>query len=400
MKNLYPRGKDGTLYMKFYFMGELVHRSTQTKDPKLAKLAISKAQKEIYEKHMNTAPKAVSLRFSDAIEEVYKERWVKNNSGLFAYKQAQVILDLLGDILVTEVDTKKVRDVQTSLCSTLKSDTTVNRYMSAFRTVIRHAADSYGFTAPKFTLSKESRGRVRIYTPEEEQLILEWFLKSNTPEMADITRVLLDTGFRLSECLNIGKRNVASKLISEVHFERNTISSWLNKAALARTIPLTTRAYGILKRRGFTPFTLNKSQFNHRWADMREALGLDSECVAHVCRHTCASKLLAAGKGLLVVRDWLGHKDIKTTMIYSHLMPGALDDAVLSLESVSKCVTDCVHIEETSGISNKVIKAAKPLSNNEMLSLLDFARVAELADAPDLGSGSDVSIDTFVRPCD
>ena len=40
----------------------------------------------------------------------------------------------------------------------------------------------------------------------------------------------------------------------------------------------------------------------------------------HSGRHTCASHLLAGGLPLPVVRDWLGHSNIATTSIYSHVV--------------------------------------------------------------------------------
>ena len=48
----------------------------------------------------------------------------------------------------------------------------------------------------------------------------------------------------------------------------------------------------------------------------------------HLCRHTCASRLVQRGVPLLLVKDWLGHEDIQTTMIYAHLAPKALHSVV------------------------------------------------------------------------
>jgi integrase len=48
----------------------------------------------------------------------------------------------------------------------------------------------------------------------------------------------------------------------------------------------------------------------------------------HTLRHTYASELAQAGRPLIEIRDLLGHTEIKTTMIYSHLAPENLRDAV------------------------------------------------------------------------
>lgn len=46
----------------------------------------------------------------------------------------------------------------------------------------------------------------------------------------------------------------------------------------------------------------------------------------HLFRHTFASRLVQAGVPLAKVSAWLGHSDIRTTMIYAHLAPGHDED--------------------------------------------------------------------------
>ena len=51
----------------------------------------------------------------------------------------------------------------------------------------------------------------------------------------------------------------------------------------------------------------------------------------HTFRHAFASHLVMSGADLPTVQKLLGHKDIKTTMIYAHLAPEHLKHAINKL---------------------------------------------------------------------
>lgn len=78
---------------------------------------------------------------------------------------------------------------------------------------------------------------------------------------------------------------------------------------------------------GRTGKKLSRVQFWRRLRDLGERAGIKQRLHPHLLRHTFATHLLQGGADLRSVQEMLGHADLATTQIYTHLDASALKAA-------------------------------------------------------------------------
>ena len=331
--SVYKRPGSRFYTMNFTYMGKNINKSSGEVTEAAAEAKIEELKLIMRQEALQ--PKLASISLSSAVRKVYDERWSLQGSGDTSYRQAMKFVEILGDIPVTAVDTAKVRTAAATLRKTGITETTVNRYLASLRTTMNYTKHEVDLKMPHFALTKEVSGRMKFFTFAEEDAIIKHFTEMDREDIADCCALLLDTGFRVSECLGINKKTTAGKMISTVDFKNNIVTSLINKGKKIRSVPLTTRSRKILLRRaadGKAPFPFDIYQIEYRFKCMRRSLGMAEDCILHAMRHTCASRLVQAGQPLQVVKEWLGHSSITTTEIYAHLAPNALRNALGALE--------------------------------------------------------------------
>lgn len=215
------------------------------------------------------------------------------------------------------------------------SDSTINRKVSALSKLLKTAVDHGGLNVlPKMPKQRREKiTRIRMITEVEENTLLMFFHQTGKKEMAEAVTILIDTGIRRGELLNLRPQDVDLK--NGIMMVYGTEGKGTKNGKI-RSVPMTKRVRSVMQGRvtGATCFTLSESEMRHQWDAARSYMGLasDPNFVLHVCRHTCASRLVKAGVSLPVVQQWLGHSNINTTMRYAHLFPQDLMLAVQKLE--------------------------------------------------------------------
>jgi integrase/recombinase XerD len=86
---------------------------------------------------------------------------------------------------------------------------------------------------------------------------------------------------------------------------------------------------------------LTRQHFYLMIKDMAHAAGIDATKVTpHTLRHAFATHLLAGGADLRVIQTLLGHADVATTEIYTHVLDDHLKDLVLTHHPLAKARHD------------------------------------------------------------
>ena len=65
---------------------------------------------------------------------------------------------------------------------------------------------------------------------------------------------------------------------------------------------------------------MGQSLFQRALAVAVRKAGLAKRVTSHTFRHSFATHLLASGYDTRTVQELLGHKDVRTTMIYAHVL--------------------------------------------------------------------------------
>lgn len=108
------------------------------------------------------------------------------------------------------------------------------------------------------------------------------------------------------------------------------------KGKKRRETPMTARGREILRAVSLVLFRdLTNVQVTHKFTDCAKRIGLKG-LKLHSLRHTFGTYLIAMGYDITVVKELLGHEDIKTTLVYAKADSRLLRDAIKSFEVLGR----------------------------------------------------------------
>lgn len=220
-----------------------------------------------------------------------------------------------------------------------KSPSTVNGYLDVLKQLYRYAIDiNLIRESPAERIKRfreKSRKPPRFFTKKEIKMIIE----NSNDFYKSLFQFFLYTGMRRDE--------VRFLEWSDIDFKRKIIrvqnkDKFSTKTEKGRNIPMHPIVEKILRKRkqdsGFVFSSPEGGVYSvNVWVIYikRKAKKLNIEnATIHNFRHTFASWLVMEGIDLPTIAQLLGHSDIKTTMIYSHLAPDHVKKAVERLPKI------------------------------------------------------------------
>lgn len=163
---------------------------------------------------------------------------------------------------------------------------------------------------------KIAEGELAFLNSEEIKRVLDACADSKSPDLLMVARICLATGARWSEAETLQGHQVTKYRITYTK----------TKGKKNRTVPISPDFFDEIPRKRGRLFTPCRKAFER--AIKRAGIDLPEGQCTHVLRHTFASHFMMNGGNILVLRDILGHADIKMTMVYAHFAPDHLEDAV------------------------------------------------------------------------
>ncbi len=297
---------------------------------------------------MKKTNKSIIELINDFLEYLDIEKSLSHNSQITYYRYINKFVEWLKNnnfeiIKPHELNSDHIWKYRVFLSQTYNKNkkeplkkTTINYYLIALRGLLNYFTerDIQSLPAEKVKLFKEKKGRsIKFLTLDQIKKLLDAPDISNVIGLRDkaILEVLFSTGLRVSELISLNREQIKIDNLNE-DLEINVIG----KGGRIRPVYLSPRALKALKDYLETRKDKNNALFiNYKGPKPLDRLtprsvenivrkyvikaGISIPASPHTLRHSFATDLLTQGVDLRVVQEFLGHKNITTTQIYTHI---------------------------------------------------------------------------------
>ncbi len=244
-------------------------------------------------------------------------------------------LQISGHEVIDDVDRQVILSHLQALKDSGKSSRTISRHISSIRSfhqfMLREKVASQDPTV-HLELPKLEQKLPRVLSMQEVEQLIAAPDDSKPQGIRDeaLLEILYGTGMRVSELIGLD--------MDDIHLSMGFVRVF-GKGGKERIIPLGGRAIQSCKRyiNEARPIFIEKlKSADALFVNMRGArltrqgcwkllkahasfAGIEKELTPHILRHSFATHLIENGADLRAVQEMLGHADISTTQIYTHV---------------------------------------------------------------------------------
>ena len=337
MSRIFKRGN--TWYVDFEYQGKRIRKSLGIRSKQMAELRLKDIDVKIAQKKFNLGPPD-SISFQDFAKKFLE--WYEVQNSMKSYEDYR---NLFRSTLIPYFSNLNLTDINTEMIEIYKAErikkispSSVNKELIALRHLFNKAI-LWGYLAlnPAKDVKKlrVRQKTVRFLSVEEIHMLLA----VNPSHLRPVFMTAIHTGLRKSELfrlewddIDFNRGNILVRNKEEGHTKNYKI----------REVPMTVELKNELKQMkdkngkesGFVFLRIDGLPHG---GDIRRTL---VRCIKktgmrpftlHDLRHTFASHLVMDGVDLASVKELMGHSEIKTTMIYAHLAPDHLSNAIEKL---------------------------------------------------------------------
>ncbi len=286
----------------------------------LADNAWAKIKTEIAENRFLDVKRIKQVRFGEFAEEYFKLHCLVNHKSAerSAGGRLKTLKAYWGQRYLNEITPVEIEKYKGARMGEV-SPATVNRELAVLKAMFNKAIkwDKFDSTNPVKDVPFLREGNQRLRYLEKEEIAK--LVQSSRGIIRPLVIMAVNTGMRRGELFGLKWK--------DVDLSQNLIHLLETKSGKKREIPINDNVRGALisiRKHPQSPYVFTKSNGSHI-RDVRRAFksALKKAGIKgfrfHDLRHTFASQLVMAGVDLNTVRELLGHADLKTTLIYSHL---------------------------------------------------------------------------------
>ncbi len=345
MASMYQR--EGMWYVKWFEKGKIYRKSLKTKSKQRARAKLVEIEKALENGTPVGQLKDMEIEaFTEAFH-AYAERQKRPYTTKTLCHSWKQFTGWAKPLRLSDVTQETIRNYKEYLLAEEYKKSTVRSSLTALSSVFSKAIKDMGVFAgpnpvrgvglpkpPKRVISTGEGDGPRFLSKDEISRLLV-AAEDHGRDMYMLVALGIFAGLRKNELINARW--------NWIDFENGLLlvrnkGRFTTKSGHERTIPLAGRLSEILKPHQGVPESFivypeqaeknddvdSSTKYRVDFTDAFKRVVKKAELTRvtpHVLRHTFASQLVMAGTSLYKVSQWMGHEDLKTTMIYAHLSP-------------------------------------------------------------------------------